>query len=64
MSELEAIETQIRVLPRQQAEALQDWLSQFLEDEAEVSPEFEKSIERGNDDLRAGRVRTNPGSGR
>lgn len=57
MSKLETIESQIRSLPRQEAEALQDWLSEYLEDRAELNPEFVKSIERGNADLQAGRVR-------
>lgn len=56
MSKLEAIETEIRGLPREQAEELQDWLSEYLEDRAELSPAFVESIERGRADLRAGRV--------
>jgi hypothetical protein len=57
MSKLETIEAQIRSLPRDQAERLQDWLSEYLEDRAELNPEFVKSIERGNADLDAGRFR-------
>ena len=53
MKELEAIEAQIRSLPREQAERLQDWLSDYLEDRAELNPEFIKSIDRGNADLDA-----------
>ena len=55
MSKLEAIEAEIRSLPRSEAERLQDWLSD-LEDQAELNPEFVKSIERGKADLKAGRV--------
>ena len=57
MNALEAIEAQIRALPRDEAEQLQDWLSEYLEDGAELNPEFVKSIERGNADLAARRVR-------
>lgn len=51
------IEAEIRSLPRQQAEQLQDWLAEYLEDQAELNPEFFKSVERGNVDLEEGRVR-------
>jgi hypothetical protein len=57
MSKLEAIEAEIRGLPRDKAEQLQDWLSGYLEDQAELNPEFIKSIERGKADIKAGRVR-------
>ncbi|MSU37415.1 MAG: hypothetical protein EXS36_20415 [Pedosphaera sp.] len=57
MNKLETIEFQIRDLPREQAEELQDWLSEYLEDQAELKPEFLQSIERGKADLRAGWVR-------
>jgi hypothetical protein len=58
MSKLEAIETEVRNLPREQAMKLQDWLADYLEDEAELSPEFVASIERGKADLREGKFRT------
>ena len=58
MSKREAIEAEIRSLPRNEAEQLQDWLSEYLEDQAELNPEFVKSIERGKTDLKAGRART------
>lgn len=57
MSKLEMIEADIRALPREQAEQLQDWLSDYLEERAELSPSFVESIERGKADLKAGRVR-------
>ena len=57
MSKLEAIEAEIRALPREKAEELQDWLSEYLEDHAELNPKFLESIERGKADLKAGRVR-------
>ncbi len=57
MSKLEAIEAEVRKLPAEQALQLQDWLADYLEDEAELNPEFVASIERGQADLREGRVR-------
>lgn len=57
MSKLEVIETEVRNLPRDQALELQDWLAEYLEDDAELNPEFLASIERGKADLREGRVR-------
>jgi hypothetical protein len=61
MSKLEAIETEVRTLPREQAFELQDWLAEYLEDQAQLSPDFVASIERGQADLRAGRVRVRKG---
>jgi hypothetical protein len=57
MSTLEAIETEVQKLPREQALQLQDWLSNFLEDRAELASDFVASIERGKADLREGRTR-------
>lgn len=57
MSQLEVIESEIRQLPRQQAQELQDWLADYLEDEAELNPAFLESIDRGRSDLAEGRVR-------
>ena len=57
MSKLETIEAEVRKLPPEQAMQLQDWLANYLEDEAELTPEFVASIEHGQADLREGRVR-------
>ena len=57
MSALETIEAQVQSLPREQALKLQDWLADYLEDEAELDPAFVASIERGNNDLAQGSVR-------
>jgi hypothetical protein len=57
MSKLETIEAEVRKLPPEQAMQLQDWLANYLEDEAELNPEFVASIERGQADLSEGRVR-------
>ena len=53
------IESEIRALPLDEAEELQDWLSEYLEKRAELNPDFIASIERGKADLKAGRVRVN-----
>ena len=57
MSKIETIEAEIRALPVEQAEQLQDWLSEYLEERAELNPKFVESIERGKADLKAGRIR-------
>ena len=57
MSKLETIEAGVRKLPLEQAVELQGWLADYLEDSAELNPEFVAGIERGNADLREGRTR-------
>jgi hypothetical protein len=57
MNDLEAIEGEVRKLPTIQALQLQDWLADYLEDQAQLNPEFVASIERGQADLCEGRVR-------
>lgn len=61
MSKLETIVTEVRKLPPRQALELQDWLADYLEDQAELDPEFVASIERGQTDLREGEVRVHRG---
>jgi hypothetical protein len=58
MSTVQEIEVAVQKLPVEQALELQDWLSDYLEDDAELNPEFVASIERGQADVREGRVRT------
>ena len=57
MSTVAEIEAAISRLPLQQAEEVNEWLEQWLEDQRELSPEFVASIERGKADLAAGRSR-------
>jgi hypothetical protein len=57
MSKLEIIEAEVRKLPREELVELQDWLADYLEDRAELKEEFVASIERGEADLREGKVR-------
>ena len=57
MSTVQEIESAVQRLPVAQAQELQDWLTDYLEDGAELTPEFIASIERGQADLHEGRVR-------
>ena len=57
MPTLEQIEEQVKQLTRPEQEALRDWLENVLEDELEITDEFKAKIERGEQDLREGRVR-------
>ena len=59
MSAIKEIEAKVRQLPAEEALELMDWLSDYLENQAELNPEFVASIERGQSDLRDGRVRVN-----
>jgi hypothetical protein len=58
MSKLEAIEAEVCKLPQEQLLELQDWLADLLENQAELKEDFLASIDRGEADLRQGRVRT------
>jgi hypothetical protein len=53
MSTVAEIEAAIIRLPVKDAEELREW----LEDQMEMTPEFEASIERGKSDLAAARTR-------
>jgi len=54
---LEKIEAEVKQLSKAEQEALRDWLENMLEDELEFTDEFKAKIERGEQDIRAGRVR-------
>ena len=54
---LEQIENEVKQLTKAQQEALRDWLENLLEDQLELTDEFKAKIERGEQDLREGRVR-------
>ena len=58
MSTLAEIENAISRLPIADAEALQKWLEQWLEDQRPMTPGFLAAIEKGKADLDAGRCRT------
>jgi hypothetical protein len=57
MSAVEVIEERIKQLPAAEVAELRDWLDDYLEDLQPLSPEFVASIERGQRDLKDGRVR-------
>ena len=58
MSTLSEIESAISRLPLSDAEALQEWLEQWLEDQRQMTPEFLASIDSGKADLADGQHRT------
>ena len=57
MSTVKEIQAEVRRLPAEEALELMDWLAEYLENQAELDPAFVASIERGQADLREGRVR-------
>ena len=57
MLTLEKIENEVKQLSKAEQEALRDWLENMLEDELEFTDEFKAKIERGERDIREGRVR-------
>ena len=57
MKTLAKIEAEVMQLSKAEQETLRDWLENMLEDELELTDEFKAKIERGEEDLRAGRVR-------
>jgi hypothetical protein len=57
MSNVQAVEEAIAKLAPEEIREVADWLENFLEDQRELRPEFRESIERGQADLAAGRVR-------
>jgi hypothetical protein len=57
MSSVQEIEKAIQGLPREEIQALHDWIANYLEDELEMTSEFQASIERGKKDIAEGRSR-------
>jgi mRNA-degrading endonuclease RelE of RelBE toxin-antitoxin system len=57
MQTLERIEKEVKQLSKAEQESLRDWLENMLEDDLEFRDEFKAKIERGEQDIRAGRVR-------
>jgi len=57
MTTLEQVQEQVKQLSKAEQEALLDWLGNMLEDELEFTDEFKEKIERGEQDIREGRVR-------
>ena len=57
MTKVESLEREIRSLSREEAKKLQDFLADFLEEDADLTPEFIASIDRGKTDLAEGQFR-------
>jgi hypothetical protein len=57
-SDVQEIEQAIRSLPRPEVEQLQEWIENFLDDQLELTNEFNASIERGKRDIAEGNLRT------
>ena len=57
MQTLERIEKEVKRLSKAEQESLRDWLENMLEDDLEFTDGFKAKIERGEQDIRAGRVR-------
>lgn len=62
MSTLELIESKVSELSVSEILELQDWINNYLEDHAALSPEFLASIDKGLSDLDQGRTRTSNAS--
>jgi hypothetical protein len=56
-SDVQEIEQAIRSLPRPEVEQLRKWIENFLEDQLELTDEFEASIERGKSAIAEGNLR-------
>jgi hypothetical protein len=57
MPTLEQVEEQVKMLSKAEREMLLDWLGNIVEDELKFTDEFKAKIERGEQDIRDGRVR-------
>ena len=57
MPTLQQVEEQVKMLSKAEREELLDWLANIVEDELEFTDEFKAKIERGEQDIREGRVR-------
>lgn len=57
MSTVKDIESAIQRLSPAEVKELLNWIEDYLEDELEMTDEFKASIERGKQDIAAGRTR-------
>ena len=57
MSTVKEIESAIQKLAPNEVKELLEWIQDHLEDELEMTDEFKASIERGKQDIAAGRTR-------
>ena len=54
---IQELEKVIVTLPRQEVEALRVWLEDYLEDDLELTPEFQAKIEASEQELADGKGR-------
>ena len=57
MSTVKEIESAIQKLSPTEVKELFEWIEDYFEDELEMTDEFKASIERGKQDIAAGRTR-------
>lgn len=57
VSTLQETKRAVQTLPRRDAEALREWLENYLEDEREMTDEFKAKIERAEKEMAAGKGR-------
>ncbi len=57
MKTLEQVEADVRMLPLEKQEELREWLENLLEDQMELTDEFKAKVDRGEQDIKEGRVR-------
>jgi hypothetical protein len=65
VTKVEQVEDELRKLSRAELRQIRQWLDDVIEDELEFTPEFERSIQRSERDMAAGksaRVREPEGS--
>ena len=65
MSKLEQMEAELRKLSQAELRQIREWLDDIIEDELELTPEFERAIQQSERDMaegRSARVREPEGS--
>ena len=65
MSKVEQMETELRKLSQAELRQIREWLDDLIEDELELTPDFERSIQKAECDMAEGksaRVREPEGS--
>lgn len=55
MSKVEQIEAELRNLSQAELHQIRDWLDDLIEDDLELTPEFEESIRRSKQELAEGK---------
>lgn len=55
MNKVEQIEAELRNLSQAELHQIRDWLDDLIEDDPELTPEFEESIRRSKQELAEGK---------